>query len=43
MADEQQLDNEKEMNVVGHLSELRNRLIVTAVFLFYFLQPALFM
>ncbi|SFA74745.1 sec-independent protein translocase protein TatC [Lentibacillus halodurans] len=28
---EEQFQNEKEMNVVGHLSELRNRLIVTAV------------
>ncbi|TMN23693.1 twin-arginine translocase subunit TatC [Lentibacillus cibarius] len=36
MADEQQFDNEKEMNVVGHLSELRNRLIVTAVFFILF-------
>ncbi|TFJ93881.1 twin-arginine translocase subunit TatC [Lentibacillus salicampi] len=32
MSEEQQFDYEKEMNVVGHLSELRNRLIVTAVF-----------
>ena len=32
MAHEQQFDNEKEMNLVGHLSELRNRLIITAVF-----------
>ncbi|RYG73564.1 twin-arginine translocase subunit TatC [Lentibacillus lipolyticus] len=36
MADEQQLDNEKEMNVVGHLSELRKRLIITAVFFVLF-------
>ncbi|MGY0691722.1 twin-arginine translocase subunit TatC [Virgibacillus sp. FSP13] len=28
--------NEKEMNVTGHLSELRNRLIVTAVFFVLF-------
>ncbi|MFB4169165.1 twin-arginine translocase subunit TatC [Virgibacillus sp. JSM 102003] len=32
MSEEQQFENEKEMNLVGHLSELRNRLIVTAVF-----------
>ncbi|SDQ55855.1 sec-independent protein translocase protein TatC [Virgibacillus subterraneus] len=31
MSEEQQFENEKEMNLVGHLSELRNRLIVTAV------------
>lgn len=30
--EQQELNGEKEMNVVGHLSELRNRLIVTAVF-----------
>lgn len=28
---EKQYENEKDMNLVGHLSELRNRLIVTAV------------
>src|SRR5690625_1107328 len=27
-----QVDNEKEMNLVGHLSELRNRIIVTGLF-----------
>ncbi|MFC4557331.1 twin-arginine translocase subunit TatC [Virgibacillus kekensis] len=31
MAEEKQYINEKEMNLVGHLSELRNRLIVTAI------------
>ncbi|WP_245799235.1 twin-arginine translocase subunit TatC [Virgibacillus siamensis] len=31
MSEEKQYENEKEMNLVGHLSELRNRLIVTAV------------
>ncbi|GAA0611268.1 twin-arginine translocase subunit TatC [Virgibacillus siamensis] len=31
MSGEKQYDDEKEMNLVGHLSELRNRLIVTAV------------
>ncbi|WP_010530771.1 twin-arginine translocase subunit TatC [Lentibacillus jeotgali] len=36
MSEEQRFDNEKEMNVVGHLSELRNRLIVTAIFLVIF-------
>ncbi|HLS09995.1 twin-arginine translocase subunit TatC [Lentibacillus sp.] len=36
MSEEQRIDNEKEMNVVGHLSELRNRLIVTAVFFIIF-------
>lgn len=30
------MSNEKEMNVVGHLSELRSRLIITAVFLILF-------
>lgn len=30
------LNNEKEMNVVGHLSELRNRLMVTAAFFILF-------
>ncbi|WP_249871818.1 twin-arginine translocase subunit TatC [Oceanobacillus saliphilus] len=34
--DQQQIDTEKEMNLVGHLSELRNRLIVTAVFFILF-------
>ncbi|WP_067725625.1 twin-arginine translocase subunit TatC [Oceanobacillus damuensis] len=34
--DQQQIDTEKEMNLVGHLSELRNRLIVTAVFFIVF-------
>jgi sec-independent protein translocase protein TatC len=32
MAEHEADFNEKEMNLVGHLSELRNRLIVTAVF-----------
>ncbi|OZU90165.1 twin-arginine translocase subunit TatC [Virgibacillus indicus] len=36
MSEEQQFDQEKEMNLTGHLSELRNRLIVTAVFFFLF-------
>lgn len=36
MSEKQQYENEKEMNVVGHLSELRNRLIVTAVFFIIF-------
>ncbi|QKY69162.1 twin-arginine translocase subunit TatC [Lentibacillus sp. CBA3610] len=36
MSEEQQFENEKEMNVIGHLSELRNRLIVTAVFFVIF-------
>ncbi|WP_188453913.1 twin-arginine translocase subunit TatC [Virgibacillus oceani] len=36
MSEDQQFDNEKEMNVTGHLSELRNRLIVTAVFFVIF-------
>lgn len=31
MSEGKQYDDEKEMNLVGHLSELRNRLIVTAV------------
>lgn len=31
MAEDELYENEKEMNVVGHLSELRNRLIVTAI------------
>ncbi|HLR08087.1 MAG TPA: twin-arginine translocase subunit TatC [Bacillota bacterium] len=31
MSEEQQFDKEKEMNIVEHLSELRNRLIITAV------------
>ncbi|GGB61902.1 sec-independent protein translocase protein TatC [Lentibacillus populi] len=34
--DQQQTENEKEMNITGHLSELRNRLIVTAVFFVLF-------
>ncbi|WP_010650592.1 twin-arginine translocase subunit TatC [Oceanobacillus massiliensis] len=33
---QQQNESEKEMNLVGHLSELRNRLIVTAVFFIVF-------
>lgn len=38
MAEDQQLDieNGKEMNVTGHLTELRNRLIVTAIFFVLF-------
>lgn len=32
MSEEQQIQSEKEMNVTGHLSELRNRLIVTVIF-----------
>ncbi|MEW9674762.1 twin-arginine translocase subunit TatC [Lentibacillus sp. L22] len=38
MSEDQQstMSNEKEMNVTGHLSELRNRLIVTAVFFVLF-------
>ncbi|MFD1360512.1 twin-arginine translocase subunit TatC [Lentibacillus salinarum] len=36
MSEGQQFVNGKEMNVVGHLSELRNRLIVTAVFFIVF-------
>lgn len=36
MSHEKDFPNEKEMNVVGHLSELRNRLIVTAVFFILF-------
>ncbi|WP_404452789.1 twin-arginine translocase subunit TatC [Virgibacillus necropolis] len=32
MSEEQENQLEKEMNVTGHLSELRNRLIVTAIF-----------
>ncbi|PAV29447.1 twin-arginine translocase subunit TatC [Virgibacillus profundi] len=36
MSEEEQFDNEKEMNLVGHLSEMRNRLIVTAVFFILF-------
>src|SRR5690625_7523123 len=28
--------NEKEMNIVGHLSELRNRIIVTGLFFILF-------
>ncbi|SFD77210.1 sec-independent protein translocase protein TatC [Lentibacillus persicus] len=36
MSRKQQFENEKEMNVVGHLSELRNRLIVTALFFIAF-------
>lgn len=32
MASDIHLENDKEMNVVGHLSELRNRLMITAVF-----------
>lgn len=36
MSEETQATNEKEMNVVGHLAELRNRLIVTAVFFIVF-------
>ncbi|MGJ9456765.1 twin-arginine translocase subunit TatC [Oceanobacillus sp. CF4.6] len=34
--DQQQIESEKDMNLVGHLSELRNRLIVTAVFFVLF-------
>src|SRR5690625_5166110 len=30
------LENDKEMNVVGHLSELRKRIIVTAIFFIVF-------
>lgn len=32
MSEDQQLESDKEMNLTGHLSELRNRLIVTALF-----------
>ena len=31
-----QLDQEKEMNLVGHLTELRNRIIVTGLFFVVF-------
>lgn len=34
--DQQQVNNDKDMNLVGHLSELRNRLIITAVFFIVF-------
>lgn len=36
MGSDSKYNNEKEMNVVGHLSELRNRLIVTALFFIIF-------
>lgn len=36
MGSEGQLQNDKEMNLVGHLSELRNRIIVTAIFFVIF-------
>lgn len=36
MSEEQQNQLEKEMNLTGHLSELRNRLIVTAIFFVVF-------
>ncbi|WP_339228019.1 twin-arginine translocase subunit TatC [Oceanobacillus sp. FSL K6-2867] len=34
--DPRQLNDDKDMNLVGHLSELRNRLIITAVFFIIF-------
>lgn len=34
--DQQKIDSDKEMNLVGHLSELRTRLVVTAVFFVLF-------
>lgn len=36
MGDRAQTANDKEMNLVGHLSELRNRIIITAVFFILF-------
>lgn len=36
MSEDQQIGNDKEMNLTGHLSELRNRLIATAVFFILF-------
>lgn len=36
MSTNMQQPNDKEMNLVGHLSELRNRLIVTAIFFIIF-------
>ncbi|GAB3066342.1 twin-arginine translocase subunit TatC [Virgibacillus ainsalahensis] len=36
MADEHIHEEDKEMNLTGHLSELRNRLIVTAIFFIIF-------
>ncbi|GAB4073622.1 twin-arginine translocase subunit TatC [Barrientosiimonas marina] len=36
MSEDQQISEDKDMDVVGHLSELRNRLIVTAVFFIVF-------
>ncbi|GAA0444594.1 twin-arginine translocase subunit TatC [Lentibacillus halophilus] len=36
MVEGHEFDQDKDMNVVGHLSELRNRLIVTAVFFILF-------
>src|SRR5699024_456562 len=36
MGSDSKYNNEKEMNVVGHLSELRNQLIVTALFFIIF-------
>lgn len=43
MATRKQIDHEKEMNLTGHLSELRNRLIVTAVlFILFFITGFIF-
>lgn len=43
MAVHEQLDQEKEMNLTGHLSELRNRLIVTAIiFILLFIAGFIF-
>jgi sec-independent protein translocase protein TatC len=36
MSEDQELKSDKDMNLTGHLSELRNRLIVTAVFFVVF-------
>lgn len=36
MSEDQPFENDKEMNLTGHLSELRNRLIVTAIFFIVF-------
>lgn len=36
MSEDQQVEKDKEMNLTGHLSELRNRLIVTALFFILF-------
>lgn len=40
---EEQIPGEKEMNVGGHLTELRNRLIVTAIIFLLFLLSVLLM